>query len=390
MRRPTRDNLSLTDEDVRAEAHAQLRAHLPLSADGYSVTTEMLLDVLLHAAATGRSVEAACDELLEVADANTVREYLNDQLTANRLDILEQCLGGALGVELPRKVRRAKLDIAIDLHDQPFYGKTESLRAMACRGEARAGTTRFFRIATAYVMLDGVRVTLAVVFVTPKLDLPLVLRVLVHRVQGLGLTIKRLWLDRGFESVEIFDHLRFGGIPAIIGLTMRGKDGGTRALCTGRRSYVTDHTFRRAGYGAARIQVVVIRTHRSAGAPHRPPWMVFAQIAGHLTPHQVRAHYRQRFGIESSYRQMRQVRIKTNTRNAALRFVYLALALIIRNIWVALRFAYCQIPGRGRAGRKLDPLRFKLRRLATFIQHAIEQRYGLVSRVSAHALPLDL
>jgi hypothetical protein len=68
--------------------------------------------------------------------------------------------------------------------------------------------------------------------------------------------------------------------------------------------------------------------------------MVFAQIAGHLTPHQVRDNYRRRFGIESSYRQMRQLRIKTNTRNPALRFVYLALALTLRNIWVTLRFAY--------------------------------------------------
>ncbi len=390
MRRPTEDNRSLTDEDVRVEAHAQLGAHLPLSAEGYSVTTEMLLDVLLHAAPTGRSVEAACDELLEVADANTVREYFNDQLTANRLDILEQRLGAAFGADLPRKVRRAKLDIAIDLHDQPFYGKSPELRALACRGEARAGTTRFFRIATAYVILEGVRVTLAVVFVTPELDLRLVLRVLVERVGKLALSIKRLWLDRGFECVEIFDYLRFQRLPAIVGLAMRGKEGGTRGLCRGRGSYVTDHTFRRAGYGTARIQVVVVRSHRSDSRAHRPPWMVFAQIVGHLTPHQVREHYRRRFGIESSYRQMRQVRIKTTTRNGALRFVYLALALIIRNIWVTLRFAYCQIPGRGRDGRKLDDERFKLRRLAAFLQHAIEHRYSLITQINALALPLDL
>jgi len=389
MRQPMKGNLSLTDEDVRAEVHARLGAHLPLSAEGYSVTTEMLLDVLLQAALSGRSVEAACDELLEVADANTVREYLNDQLTANRLDILEQSLSGALGADLPRKVRRAKLDIAIDLHDQPFYGKSPDLRALACRGEARDGTTRFFRIATAYVILEGVRVTLAVVFVTPELDLPLVLKVLVERIQKLRLSIRRLWLDRGFESVEIFDYLRFRGLPAIVGLAMRGKDGGTRALCRGRSSYVADHTFRRAGYGAARIQVVVVRTHRTADSAHRPPWMVFAQIAGHLTPRQVREQYRRRFGIESSYRQMRQVRIKTTTRNGALRFVYLALALIIRNVWVALRFAYCQIPGRGRGGRKLDDERFKLRRLAAFLQHSIEHRYGLVSQIDALVLPLD-
>ena len=86
---------------------------------------------------------------------------------------------------------------------------------------------------------------------------------------------------------------------------------------------------------------------------------------------------------------MRQVRIETNTRNPALRFVYLALALIVRNIWVALRFAYCQVPRRGRAGRKVDPLCFKLRRLAAFLQHAVERSYGLVPQIVAHVLSLD-
>lgn len=390
MRGPTKDNLSLTADDVRTEAHARLKGALSLTASGYSVNADMLIDVLLHAAATGRSVEGACDDLLSVADANTAREYLNGQLTDAKLDILEHRMNQALGAELPRKVRRAKLDIALDLHDQPFYGKTAALREKACRGEARDGTTRFFRIASAYVMLGGVRVTLAVVFVTPALDLPLIVRLMVERVRKLGLTIGRLWMDRGFESVEIFDFLRFQGLPAIVALTIRGKTGGVRALCTGRRSYTTQHTFRRAGYGAARIQVALVHRRKSPNAPRQPEWMAFAQIAGHLTAHQVRDNYRRRFGIESSYRQMRQVRIKTNTRNPALRFVYLALALVLRNVWVTLRFAYCQLLRRGRAGRSVNPLPFKLRRMAAFLQQAIEHRYGLVSQITAHALPLNL
>lgn len=80
-------------------------------------------------------------------------------------------------------------------------------------------------------------------------------------------------------------------------------------------------------------------------------WMVFAVIGSALSPYQVRDAYRRRFGIESSYRQMRQLRIKTNSRNGALRFVYLAVALLLVNIWSLLRFRYCQAPRRGRSGR---------------------------------------
>lgn len=34
MGQPTAENLSLTNEDVRAEMHARLGAHLPFSAKG--------------------------------------------------------------------------------------------------------------------------------------------------------------------------------------------------------------------------------------------------------------------------------------------------------------------------------------------------------------------
>ena len=100
MRGPTADNATLTAEDVRAEAAACLSEHLPLLADGYRVTTELLVDVLLHAAATGTSVEAACDSLLDGADANTVRSYLNDQLRAEDLPKLEEV--STTGAPVPR------------------------------------------------------------------------------------------------------------------------------------------------------------------------------------------------------------------------------------------------------------------------------------------------
>jgi IS4 transposase len=50
----------------------------------------------------------------------------------------------------------------------------------------------------------------------------------------------------------------------------------------------------------------------------------------------VRETYRQRFGIESSYRQMNQGRIRTCSRDPALRLLFAGIALILRNAWVLL------------------------------------------------------
>ena len=52
------------------------------------------------------------------------------------------------------------------------------------------------------------------------------------------------------------------------------------------------------------------------------------------SPTEIRELYRLRFGIETSFRQMRQARIYTCTRNPRLRLFFLAVALILRNLWV--------------------------------------------------------
>src|SRR5262245_41039737 len=54
------------------------------------------------------------------------------------------------------------------------------------------------------------------------------------------------------------------------------------------------------------------------------------------TPVEIRERYRQRFGIEASLRRRRQARIDTCTRNPHLRLVFIALALITRNlrVWI--------------------------------------------------------
>jgi putative transposase len=291
-----------------------------------------------------------------------------------------------LRCDLPRKLRRSPVELAIDTHDQPFYGKSTALRELACRGKARAGTTHFFRLARAYIMQSGLRITLAVMFVLPGHDMKDVLSLLMHRVRALDLKISRLWLDRGFASVTVFEYLRDQRLNAVVACQPLGKNGGTRGLCRGRCSYTTQHDFQRAGYGSCRVTVSVVNCRN---ASDKLVWMVFAQFGKRLEPHVVRQRYRLRFGIESSYRQLRQVRIKTNSRNPALRFIYMALALLLVNLWCLLRFRYCQRPRRGCKGRPVDTRRFKLRHLALFLRLAIELHRGVRAFIHATALPLQ-
>lgn len=390
---PTKDNKELTEEMTRQTAVACLKEHLGLEIQGTKATTEMALEVLVHAASLGQSIEASCAELAS-ADSNTLREYLNSAFTVETLQTLEHKVNAALWHDLPQKGYQGKQELAIDLHEQPFYGKDEQLLTYASRGEAKAGTTYFYRIASIYLILKGVRVTLGIVFVHSQMRLVDALAALLGTIKAQGITVKCLYLDRGFAAVAVYQYLLENKIPAVIACPIRGKvEGkGSRALCKGRQSYLTEHTFRSLEHGECAVPVAVVRSFTRTGKRNQKKkrkarWFLYVLIHIELKPQSIHKRYRHRFGIESSYRLMRQLRVRTNSRNPAMRFLFMSLGFILVNVWLCLRFRFTQLPQRGRGGRPLDEARFRLKRFASFLRHAIERRYPICSAISATVLP---
>ncbi|MHC4139905.1 MAG: hypothetical protein ACYSR1_08660, partial [Planctomycetota bacterium] len=72
----------------------------------------------------------------------------------------------------------------------------------------------------------------------------------------------------------------------------------------------------------------------------------------HWSLKRIYSTYRGRFGIESSYRQSRQARIFTTSRKAWFRLLIFGLAMILRNLWIEVRWLLGE-PKRGRGGRKI-------------------------------------
>jgi len=274
------------------------------------------------------------------------------------------------------------------LHDRPYYGQQLQEEGLWVRGKAREGTTRFYRIATAYVMRDGLRVTLALHFYLPG-DKPVsALAILLERVLALEIPVRRLFLDKGFAGIDCLEYLDQHRWPAIVACTIRGKKGGTRALCQGRESYRTRYTFRNA-HKAFTADLAVCRVFSSAKRTGRlkrqASWQIFILIHLDLLPHQVREQYRRRFGIESSYRCAANVRGWTTSKNVAYRFLLMGLGVLLVNIWLHLRWLFTQRPRRGH--RWLDTKRFRLARFAKFIVRALEQYYGCVHSITATVTP---
>ena len=382
------NTLKLNDHQVLDFARRTLQKQLPLTAAGTCCTTDDLFNVLLGIAANQGTLEAICTDWVEAPDPQTVRDYLNEQLCVEDMPTLERQLNAALTADIPRRVWRQAREVAIDYHDRPYYGKQPQDEGLWVRGKAHDGTTRFYRIATAYVVLNGLRVTLALRFVLPEQDTVSILGDLLKRLKKLGIQITCLYLDKGFASVAVFNYLTRRHQPTLIACPIRGKAGGTRALCQGARSYRTSHTFNSEDQTFS-AQVAVCRSfttaNRTKRLKRRAVWLIYVLLELDLSPQQARRHYRRRFGIESSYRSAGQVRGWTTSANPAYRFVLIALSFILLNVWIHLRWLYTQVPRRGR--RWLKTQWFQLSRMAKFIRRALERQYLCLTAIQAVASP---
>ena len=373
----------LKAEDIRAYTLKLLKDHVKLDVAGYVCTTDIILDVLLKASAECSSIEAASNDLKGVADSNTIREYLNTALDIKELREQESTMNAALAECIPASMPRTKVEVAIDFHDEPFYGKQASLREVTCSGQAKKGTTHFIRIASAYVIWRQVRLTLALRYVLPDESALDILKILLNRLQELGFhEILVLYLDKGFASTKIINHLQERKQPAIIACPIRGKEGGTRALCKGRKSYLTDYTFTDGTSATLAFKATLVP---DKSGKRRRKWLAFIVIELDWPPEKIHHEYRRRFGIECSYRILRRVRAMTTSRNPAVRFFLLAVGMILVNAWVFLRWEFARLLAPGL--RRVDETRLRFHRFTRLLIRSIEAIYDVVMAIPASQSP---
>lgn len=372
----------LKAKDVHAYTVSVLKEYLHIEANGYSCHTDMILDILLKASAECSSVEAVCADLEDTADSNTIREYLNQSLVEKELRQQEERANAALAECIPNALERGTIELAMDFHDEPFYGKQADTRKLTCSGQAKKGTTHFVRIATAYIIWRQVRLTLAVRYVLPKEDSLETLKILWKSLKTLGFFANILYLDKGFASTAIVNYLTAQKQPAIIANPIRGKKGGTRALCRGRSSYKTLYTFTDGTQTMLAMKASLVPDQTGK---RRRKWLSFILILLDWSVDKIHNEYRRRFGVECSYRLLRRIRATTTSRNPVLRFFLLSVGLILVNAWVFLRWEFARRMARG--PRRVDEPRFRLHRFSRFLVRTIENLYGTISAIPTFQSP---
>jgi len=390
-KRRDKDTPAVTAEEVLDLTVETLQEHLSLSIEGYKCNTLDVLRLLVAAAAERSSIESACSETETSPSGNRVREQLEEELppTLEELRTLEAAFNEVLVGNLPPRILNRNHQVAIDLVLIPYHGQPDQDEREIRRGKAKQGTTHFHCYATVYVILKNKRYTLALTYVWGDEKVIDVLKRLLARLKELNIGVKRLFLDRGFYNVQVIRYLKTQDIWFVMPIIVRGKKGGTRGLLRQqKKSGRTTYTMCSPKNGEVTFEVVFVQVYlKGKYGKHGRRWYGYAVYGVKAQPKQVYEMYRLRFGVETSYRMMNQVRARTTSRKPGLRLLLVGIAFTILNLWAYIRWAWLGRPRRG--GRLVDGKLFHLKRMARMLSRAVEAIYGCVLSVPCPiAIPL--
>jgi hypothetical protein len=384
---------TVNSRQVHDRAAATIQEHVALADHGPRCIASVLITILMYAASRITSIHDACQRLAAAPSDQAVRDAL--RATLPPINELEWRLNTGLAADLPKALRKRRYPMAIDLTLIPYHGEPYCSPLEVYRGEPKSGTSHFHAYATAYVIRDGRRFTVAMTRVLYGESMDDVVQRLLQQASRIGVKPRYLLLDRGFYSVEVVRYLQAARYPFLMPVARRGRKPRNPEQSQSvwpfffwKRCGWSVHAWRNKDGRLATVGICVVHgAFGKRGKGRRLQTFVYAYW-GFRPPScdWVRETYRTRFAIETTYRQMNQARIRTCTRDPLLRLLFVGVALILRNVWVWLHLICLAVNRRGCVTLHLERLRF--RRLLLWLQHYAEQILGFDDFTAAeHPMP---
>ena len=379
---------TLTRAHVQHHACQILQTHLRLKDFGATCSAVTLLTVVFVACARLTSLFAAALGLRRAPSAETVRMALLYNLCDDAE--LQRRFNRALVADLPRALRRRRQRLAADLTLVPYHGQPAAHEREIYRSQAKHGTSHFHAYATLYLVAKGQRFTLALARVQRGEALQEVLKRLLRRAAQVGVRPCLLLLDRGFYSVDVIRYLQAARYPFLMPVVCRGRKADHPLGVSGSRVF---QYFKRSGWGqytltnaaGRRASVsICVKCRNRAGERGRRGREALVYAYWGIAPRTfawVRETYRSRFGIETSYRQLREAKARTCTRSPVVRLFLVGVALVLRNVWVWLHWEHLSTPRRG--GRRLRPERLRFKGMLLWLLALAQERFGTTDEISS-------
>ena len=167
----------------------------------------------------------------------------------------------------------------IPYHGQPFRDLDEIYR-----GQAKSGTSHFHAYATAYVVRNGQRYTVALTGVTKGEPLKDVVQRLLRQAARVGVRPRLLLLDRGFYSVAVVRYLQAARYPFLMPVVCHGRSpkqpggpSGSYVFRTWKKSGWSTYTLTDAKKRTATVSICVkCRNYRGQWKRHGRQALIYA------------------------------------------------------------------------------------------------------------------
>jgi putative transposase len=237
-----------------------------------------------------------------------------------------------------RALRRRKWVIAIDEHRDPFYGDRSTFGISG--GQKKHGTKYAFGYATAVLVHLRHRFTVGLIALTGGEKPHEIVEALLAQIQKRGLKLRGVVLDSGFDSGDVFLLLQKRKLSYAVPLRKKGNSKNKRNVVWELEVGTVTRVSWKTDKGNKPVSTLAVVMQR----PKEKEKKVYA--FGGWNEGQARRQtrraalarrwYRKRFGIETSYRQMRQCKAKTTKKDVRYRLLLIGFALVLRQAWVWL------------------------------------------------------
>jgi putative transposase len=332
-----------------------LTDHVTIKVNG-SLTSKDIILTVMSMSVENDSVHSISKHYLDVACETSLRYHLKklnmEELIKSNEKILLQ--------ELIKTIKTGKsYDFAIDLTDDPYYGKIDSTNERyVISGQAKKSTNSFYSYISLYITNKNTRFTVSVLPVEKNKTMVEYLSYFLDLIKRLNFKIKVLCLDRGFYSIDMFEFLQNKNVPHIVPVIKRGEQ--MKQILKGnkarREQYIMKNSKKKILLDIV-IDVKYLKGKRGKKGLENLGFVVFGVK---WSPRKISTVYRRRFAIESSYRMRNIVKPKTSTKNAEIRYFYALVSFLLKNIWLYLQKKHFTIVKRGPQVVDEDKFRFDM------------------------------
>jgi putative transposase len=332
-----------------------LTDHVTIKVNG-SLTSEDIFLTVMSMSVDKNSVHSVSKQYHNVACETSLRYHLKKLNMEELINSNEKIL-----LQEPIKTLKTSksYEFAIDLTDDPYYGKIDSSNEKyVISGQAKKSTNSFYAYISLYITNKNERFTVSVLPVEKNKTMVEYLFYFLDLIKRLNFKIKVLCLDRGFYSINVFEFLQNNNVPHIVPVIKRGEQ--LKQILKGnkarREQYVMKNSTKKILLDIV-IDVKYLKGKRGKNGLENLGFVVFGVK---WSPRKVSTVYRRRFAIESSYRMRNIVKPKTSTKNAEIRYFYALVSFLLKNIWLHLQKKHFTIVKRGPQVIDEDKFRFDM------------------------------